>query len=143
MLRIRKNVPFSDQSQLPRSTKLQLCLQSGNTKSCVNYEQIRNQVVSINSKKTGLFPTQLKLRVFAAFIGYTQGCWKVEAEAPPYFFSPPIEIFEPLFSPHFHKFITYSTPYIALQRWLMASLVLRFFASGLPSNQNVLTFAAL
>ena len=38
-------------SQLPRSKEPQLCLQSRNTKSCENYEQIRNLVVNIKNKQ--------------------------------------------------------------------------------------------
>ena len=38
-------------SQLSRSKEFQLCLQSGNTKGCENYEQICNQVVNIKNKQ--------------------------------------------------------------------------------------------
>ena len=56
------------------------------------------------------------------------------AKAPPYIFSAPsIDIFTPL-QPLFSKFITAIHP-IALERWLIASLVVRFFPSLIRSNQ--------
>ena len=59
-----------------------------------------------------------------------QGRWKVGGKAPPKFFSAPHRNFYPSFSPPFQKFITTVHP-IALQRWFMASLVIRFFFSSL------------
>ena len=65
--------------------------------------------------------------------------WKVVAEGdevPPIFFSAPLQ------SPPIQKFITTVHP-TALQRWPMASLVIRFFSSLIPSNQRTITFASL
>ena len=56
--------------------------------------------------------------------------------SPPYiFFSFPPKNFEPPFRPLFQKFITTIHP-MALQRWLMATLVIRFFSWLIPSNQR-------
>ena len=52
-------------------------------------------------------------------------------EASPIFFSALRRNFQPLLQ----KFIT-TVHHIALQRWLMASLVIRFFSSLIPSNQR-------
>ena len=53
------------------------------------------------------------------------------AEAPLYFSPPLIEIL----NPPFQNFVTPIHP-IALERWFMASLVIRFFSSLLLSNQR-------
>ena len=58
--------------------------------------------------------------------------WELRGLKPPYtFFSHPKEILSPLF----RKFLTTVHP-IALQRWLMASHIIRFFSSLIPSNQR-------
>ena len=54
---------------------------------------------------------------------------------PPYIFSAPHRSFELPFSPSFQKFIT-TVRLIALRRWLMASLVIRFFSSLVPVPSN-------
>ena len=55
---------------------------------------------------------------------------KVGAEAPPIFFQPPHRNFEPPFNPpFFQKFTATVQPHNALQQWLIASLVIRFFSS--------------
>ena len=57
-----------------------------------------------------------------------------------YIFSAPYGSFEPPFKSPFQKLITTVHP-IALQRWLMASLVIRVFSSLFPSTQRrLLTF---
>ena len=56
----------------------------------------------------------------------------MKAEAPLFFFSPPPHR---NFEPPFQKFMTTVHP-IALQRWLKASLVSRFFFSLIPLNQR-------
>ena len=66
-----------------------------------------------------------------------QGRWKMGLKPPLYKlkpnFQPPHRNFQLPFSPSFQKFII-TVHTIALQRWLMASLVIRFFSSLMPSN---------
>ena len=68
-------------------------------------------------------------------ISYHQGRWKVGVKLPLYLFSPPHRNFEPPFSLSFPKLFTIAHP-IALQQWLIASLVIRFFSSLIPSSQR-------
>ena len=77
----------------------------------------------------------IRMQIKTAFKGV--GRWGLRGTEAPHIFSAPHRNFEPLFKfwAPFQKFITTVHP-IALQQWLMASLVIRFFSSLIPSNQR-------